>query len=183
MTLTRAEAQDTLRAISHTEHRSSAAYGYQMSAPHLILWGVIWVIGYGFSYWQPERSQIWLALVAGGVLGSMIIGRRMRPPAAGSRDWRYLATVAALAIFITVLFVILTPRGPRGAGAFFPVLAAFYYSLIGIWTRGSRMTVLGVALVVLTLSGFVFPPQFFTLWMAIVGGGGLILGGLWLRSV
>ncbi len=67
-------------------------------------------------------------------------------------------------------------------GAFFPILVGLYYALIGIWTRGVRMIVLSVALGVLTLFGFFHIQHDFELWMAGVGGGGLILGGLWLRS-
>jgi hypothetical protein len=34
---------------------------------------------------------------------------------------------------------------------------------------------------VLTIVGFFVLPAIFMLWMAVVGGGALVLGGLWLR--
>ena len=43
--------------------------------------------------------------------------------------------------------------------------------------------ILAALIAVLTLIGFFYLPVYFGLWMAVVGGGGLILGGLWLRSV
>ena len=45
------------------------------------------------------------------------------------------------------------------------------------------MIVLGVALTALTVLGFFWVPQYFALWMAVVGGVGLILGGVWLRTL
>jgi hypothetical protein len=45
------------------------------------------------------------------------------------------------------------------------------------------MVLAGVVVAALTLIGFFGLPQYFLLWMAVVGGGALILGGFWLRSV
>jgi hypothetical protein len=42
---------------------------------------------------------------------------------------------------------------------------------------------LGLALIGFTALGYFAMPQQFLYWMAAVGGGGLILGGLWMRSV
>jgi hypothetical protein len=58
-----------------------------------------------------------------------------------------------------------------------------FYCLIGIWVRGARMLMAGMTLAALTLFGFFFLKQYFALWMAVVGGGGLVLGGFWLKSV
>jgi hypothetical protein len=181
--MNRNEALDTLHDISQTERRSSAAYGYRLGAPHLFQWGVIWLLGYGVSYWRPTLWQIWPVLVLVGVIGSTIIGMRMRPAASRTHDWRYTASVVATFVFICAVLAIMPPRAPERVGAFVPILVALYYALVGIWTRGSRMLILGTAVAALTLAGFFFFPQTFALWMAIVGGGGLILGGLWLRSV
>ncbi|HVB86508.1 MAG TPA: hypothetical protein VNK23_07585 [Candidatus Dormibacteraeota bacterium] len=46
-----------------------------------------------------------------------------------------------------------------------------------------RMAILGFAVGALTAGGYFSLPQYFLLWMAGVGGGALILGGLWLRKV
>jgi hypothetical protein len=32
------------------------------------------------------------------------------------------------------------------------------------------------------LIGWVFAREYFMLWSAVAGGGGLVLGGLWLRT-
>jgi hypothetical protein len=184
MSVTPNEAQHTLREITQTARRSSAAYSYYMSAPHLLLWGVIWILGYGLSYWRPQLWEVWPLLCAAGIPGSVTIGIRMKARQGAVRDLRPIATVVAVTLFIGSLLAILPAFAvERSAGAFFPILVALYYALIGIWTRAAQMLILGVALAALTLAGFFLLPSSFPLWMAIVGGGGLILGGLWLRSV
>ncbi len=181
MSLTPNEAADALRDIEQTGRRSSTAYGYQMAAPHFILWGVIWVVGYGVSAIKMEWSIVWPALSLLGTIGSFWLGWRSKP--AGQKfDGRYLATFVAVFAFIACLFAVMPPRKPEQIGAFFPILVALYYSLIGIWTRGVRILALGIAVAVLTIGGYFFLPAHFLLLMAGVGGGGLILGGFWLRS-
>ena len=53
---------------------------------------------------------------------------------------------------------------------------------MGIW-RGLRFRYAGIAVGALTLGGWFWLPEYFLLWMAAVGGGSLILVGLWLRKV
>ena len=42
------------------------------------------------------------------------------------------------------------------------------------------MTVLGVAVGAATVAGWLWMRDWFELWMGFVGGGALILGGVWL---
>ena len=40
---------------------------------------------------------------------------------------------------------------------------------------------IGTTIITLTLIGYFFAGPWFELWMALVNGGGLLLGGLWMR--
>jgi hypothetical protein len=62
-----------------------------------------------------------------------------------------------------------------------PLVIAATYVGLGI-AVGRRRAFTGIALGVLTLVGFFALPSIFMLWMAAVGGGALVLGGLWLRQ-
>jgi hypothetical protein len=177
------EAANALEDISRTEQRSSTAYGYSQASPHLILWGFVWLVGYGAMAAHVTWPYLWLVLSAAGTVGSFWIGARMKRTRGGHADWRAAATFVAIVLFVTAVFVILPPHSDIQFGAFFPVLVALFYVLVGIWARAPRMIVTGVALAALTMFGFFELRAHFELWMAIVGGGGLILGGLWLRSV
>ena len=183
MPLTSNEAAQTLRDITQTERRSANAYGYNTASPHLMLWGVIWMIGYGIDYARPQWSAVWVPLVVIGSVGSFWIGWRMRLGTARRSDWRHGATALAVVLFVSALFALIPPRTGLQAAAFFPLLVALFYALIGIWLKAPRMLMLGAAVAALTLFGFFELPALFAIWMAVVGGGGLLLGGVWLRNV
>lgn len=184
MTVQPQEAATTLRVIEHTQHYSAKAYRYQKASPHLFLWGLIWMAGYGATFAWPEASWIWFVLMPIGIPGSFWIS--WRAGAERSRSyavWRVALTLLALSLFLSAFFVILPPKSPVQIDALLPLLIALWYVLLGIWRHAERMALLGLALGILTLGGYFWLPQYFLLWMAGVGGGALILGGFWLRKV
>jgi hypothetical protein len=182
MPLSSSEAEHTLRDISATGRAAKTFYGYRTAAPHFILWGVIWMLGYGSAYFLPNNNgYIWMGLDAIGIAGSFWLGFRARNSKPGIQGLRYFATAIAVFLFVAAFFSIMPPQTNAQVSAFFPILVALFYSLVGIWTGGLRMLVAGVAIAALTVGGFFWLPQIFALWMAIVGGGALILGGIWFR--
>jgi hypothetical protein len=52
--------------------------------------------------------------------------------------------------------------------------------MTGFWF-GRVFVVIGMSVIALTLLGYFLAGPWFTLWMAVVNGGGLLLGGLWMR--
>lgn len=183
MPLSPDEAAKTLKDITQTERRSAKAYGYHVSAPHFFLWGAIWMAQYGGYYFNPRLGLLFPILSVVGLIGSFVIGWRMKAARRTNYGWRYGATALAGVLFVSSLFAIFRPTNSAQVGAFFPLLVALVYMLSGIWTSALRMSVLGIAVGALTLVGYFYFPATFMLWMAIVGGGALILGGLWMRSV
>jgi hypothetical protein len=178
------EAAEALRDIAGAEQHSATAFRYQKVSPHLFLWGVIWIIGYGVVYLRPRDWVVWIPLLLVGILASFWIDRRAqidRSPA--SAGWRYVLTILALFLFTSAVYAILPPSSSAQAGALIPLLVALCYVLLGLWTRATRTAWLGLALGTLTLGGYFSLPQYFSLWMAGVGGGALILGGFWLRRI
>ncbi|HEY2070952.1 MAG TPA: hypothetical protein VGG48_15460 [Rhizomicrobium sp.] len=182
MPLSPDEAAQALNDITKTERRSVSALGYRMAWPHLILWGFVWIIGYGAMAAGVTWPYLWLVLSLSGSAASFWIGYAMSRDNTKRMDWRYTATFVAIFFFVGAILNILQPKTDAQFGAFFPLLVALYYTLIGIWTRGLRMLALGLLLAVFTLICFFDLQQHFEFWMAGVGGGGLILGGIWLRS-
>ena len=84
--------------------------------------------------------------------------------------------------FLLATFLVMRPANPMVSGAFVPLIVATVYAIFGIW-KGLRFLFAGIAVAALTLIGFFLLPQWFLIWMAAVGGGSLILVGLWLRTV
>jgi hypothetical protein len=189
MTLSPDEAADALRDIAAVETHSRRVYGYRQASPHLILWGVLWAVGYGLTAVWPYLSKpIWVALVAIGLAAGFLISvRATRQVADASRPrprvyWRFPAIALTGLVFIAAALAVLAPVTGRQVGAFIPLVVAASYAVMGLWL-GLRFTIAGAVLAILTLCGFFLLSAHFALWMAAVGGGALILAGFWLRQV
>ncbi len=192
------EAADALRQIAAVETHSQRVYGYREASPHLIVWGVLWAIGYGLTAAIPRHvSGIDLDRGHHGWTDRRIPdraphGRPASRPACRS-DQAHRRAVARLrrifngasltaSVFVTASLVVMSPVSPHQIGAFIALVVGASYSVLGLWV-GVRFIAIGTALAVLTLGGFLLLPGHFELWMAAVGGGALLVGGLWLRRV
>jgi hypothetical protein len=190
MSLTPDEAANSLKEIERTRQRSASAYGYAHSSPFFVMWGVIWMIGYSASDVFPHQAgSVWIALTVAGAAGSMAIGRYRgrasgvaRFGAGGETGWRFLATFVIVGLFITATYAVMGRVTPAQQAAFVPLVVALFYALLGIW-KGMRFLIAGAIVAALTLGGFFWLHEHFMLWMAAVGGGALVLAGLWLRTV
>jgi|SRR6185437_4978550 len=180
--LSAAQAAAALRDIRRTERRSAERYGDRIASQHLIWWGVIYAIGYGVGVVPRWEGPAWLVLAPIGVAGSVVLGVRQKRDASQARNWRWLAAGAVMVLFLSELLAVLPPTTDAQIGAVIPLLVGFCYALYGIWQAGARMVWTGVVLGALTVLGYLQVHAHFSIWMAVVGGGGLILGGLWLRG-
>jgi len=195
MDLSRDQAAESLKEIERTQRRSAEANEYVYSSPQFILWGLIWMVGYTGSYLLPNYgfshgiNWLWFGLVVIGIFGSHVLGRRrirhLAPEAVAKGkaiSIRWGMTMFVFYAFIIAVFAVIRPRNPMVSGAFIPLLIAAIYSVWGIW-QGLRFLYAGIALAVLTLGGWFYLYPYFLPWMAAVGGGSLVLIGLWLRKV
>jgi hypothetical protein len=182
MTLSSLDASAALQDVAAAQARSVTLRGYQSCAPHLIIWGVVWAVAYTVSDLAPAWANIaWTCILPLGIAGDIAAARADRGGDDGTGAIAG-ALFAIIAIFVVSTFAIMAPRDPRQIGAFIPLVVAAAYAVFGLFD-GPRLLILGGALAALTLAGFFFLPAHFLLWMAVFGGGGLILGGFWLRRV
>jgi hypothetical protein len=178
------EAAEALKSIALVKRRASILRGYERGAPHVILWGLVWVAGYGLSDVVPSiAGPTWLVLDVAGVVGSFLLGRAAVagvPMAGEGYGRRFAALGAAMLAFILATYYVMEPRDAVQFGAFPALLLATIYTVLGIW-RGARWAAAGVALGVCTVAGFALFKEHFMSWMAAVGGGTLLVTGFWLR--
>lgn len=188
MPISPADAQSALRDVDATQARVHNAIAYHHAAPHLILWGVIWVIGYVASGLSSGSGSglVWLALVILGAVGSFALGMRSYRASggrSGSRHAAWTAPVAAAMIFVFFLatFSVFQPSGPAAYLLFPALVTGLIYTVLGM-VRMHRMMVIGAAIMLLSYAGYLLFAPYLAFWIAAVGGGGLIVSGLWLRS-
>jgi len=179
MTMSPQDATAALRDIDAAQARSATLRDYQGAAPHYLIWGVVWAVGYGLTDFMPDHGYaIWAALVPLGIAAGFLVNWRASP----SFAWRYGALALAILLFFAATFFVMGPVTGKQIAAFIPLFVALTYVMRGIW-MGPRYAVAGIAVAALTLIGFVWLSSHFLLWMAAVGGGALILAGLWMRKV
>ena len=184
MTISPQQAAEALLDIERAQRRAFVLRGYEVGAPHFVLWGAIWFVGYGLTEAFPAQARLyWIALCLGGTLGGYLLGRAAAARGLVSKDgWRYLAAVGSTVAFTLLTFAIMQPKNGTQFGAFPALLVSFLYVLAGIW-KGTRWTVVGIVVSGLTMAGYELFHEHFNLWMAVVGGSALVSTGLWFRRV
>jgi hypothetical protein len=183
MSLSSKEAEESLADVENAARRSARIYGYSRAAPHLILWGAIWVIGYGATDLRPMYANlIWGVLIPIGCVGSFLFSRRCANTERTTGAWRVFALAGLALLFIFSTYTIMWPLHGHQFGAYPALLTGVVYSGVGLWL-GARWVVTGLAVTLLTLGGFFLLREHYLLWMAFVGGGSMILAGFWFRTV
>lgn len=175
------EAASALSDIDSIAHRVRQSRIYDLASLMLMMWGALTFAGYLVTYLAPRYAgYAWPAVYAAGIAGSFAISafgysrNRVR-----TFDFR---TLVAFLLFIA--FGIFCSRlghfTPRQLGTFWPIYFMLAYTIAGLWV-GHAFVAIGLCITVLTLIGYFLIGDAFDLWMAFVNGGGLILGGLWMR--
>jgi hypothetical protein len=186
----RDEAGALLRDVAGAEKRVREFLVYTHTGDHLILWGIVWVLGFGGTHVLSALHRggmtglLWLVLDGFGAIGSATIAarsaRERRGEGVALHALRPLFAVIAVVAF-GILWTKLGHLGWREQAAFYPTLFGVVLFVVGMWA-GRALAIGGVLLTALTLAGYCWTGDWFDLWMAVVGGSALILGGLWLRS-
>jgi hypothetical protein len=175
--------QDALTALNDVEAadaRARASQSNRAGAPYLLLWGAIWVVGYVLTGLLPGRliGPMWLVLGLGGAAAMFLLPKR---ESAIANKWSRAAFFVAIAAFVSATYWVMQPTEPAQYNVFPPMIVALIYMLMG-GLKQTRIMWVGAALFVLTLIGYAFLKPVLPFWLAAVGGGGLILGGLWMRQ-
>ncbi len=175
------EASEALSDINDIAQRVRQSTIYNLASLTMIWWGVLVFAGnLGSFQWPRYAGYIWLAVYAAGIVGSsMFSAMDYRRTGIRSFDFRILA---ALVLFIAFgMFTSwLGHFTPRQLGTFWTIYFMLVYVVAGLWF-GTAFVVIGLSVTVLTLIGYFSIGAWFEPWMALVNGGGLVLGGLWMR--
>ena len=181
MSIDREQAASALSDIDSIVRRVRQSRIYNLASLMLIMWGVLVFAGYVLNFLSPRNgAMIWIALDVAGIAGSFAISR-YDYARDGIRTFD-LRMLAAFLLFIAfgMFCSWLGHFTPRQLGAFWPVYFMLVYIIAGLWF-GYAFVAIGLAITALTLTGYFLAGEWFDLWMAFVDGGGLILGGLWMR--
>lgn len=182
MGISRSEAASALTDIESTAGRSRLLKGYHVAGPILMVWGVIWALGYSaMGLLEPGRwGLIWLVLDGIGIVATILLSRTGKGAARTGQGWKIMAGVLAVLAFYAATLALFQPASVDATIAYPGVVTGLVYAGVGI-VYAPRYLWIGAAVFAASLVGyFVFQP-WLAFWMAAVGGGGLFVAGLWLR--
>ena len=182
MNITQREAQDSLETIEKIQQQTRRALAHGGGPFFLIIWGVVWMIGYLASQFLDGQTagMVWMILDAAGIVASIATGwwisRQVRRPAHDARIgmfWLAWLVYAALIIWLTGVYA-----DPALMGLILAVFAMFGYVVMGLWLWRPLVWV-GAGITALAIALYLLIPSYANLAMAILGGGTLIVSGLY----
>lgn len=187
MNVSPTEAEAALAAIQtmvqKTRHSLASSGAYRF----LVVWGVVWLLGFLGSQFLPLHiaGYTWIVLdTLGGIL-SAVLGIRMRRGVRSSSPTISGKRIAAfwllLFLYCIALVAVSWPADSKQMAMYIILIVmvgwlamSLLLSFTSVWP--------GLILTTLTLVGYFLLPGIFNLWMAILGGGGMIALGLYIRS-
>ena len=175
-------ARDMLAEIEQTQQRSAQYLGYWRQGPTVQLWGLVWIIAHIACYFLPASAgPIWLVCDAIGFAGTALLRLRHSADDSSQRqtDRRLMWAGCILLAFGAIASMLIGPRG-RAIEVFWTCLFMSAYMLHGLWF-GLRWTVLGALVIAVSLLAYFSHSPWYELIMAAAAGGGLLLGGTWMR--
>jgi hypothetical protein len=176
------QAASALSDIDSIVRRVRQSTIYNLASLMLIMWGVLTFAGYLVSWLSPRHAGYgWIAVYVAGIAGTVVISASNHARS-GIRtfDTRMFAAFLLFMAFGIFSSVWLGHFTPRQMGTFWPIYFMLVYTIVGLWV-GQAFVAIGLCIIAFTLIGYFFIGNAFDLWMAFVNGGGLILGGLWMR--
>lgn len=178
------QASAALDDINDVVRRVRQSQIYQTASLIITVWGVVLIAAYVANYtWPRQGYPIWTAANLIGLALSIAIGV-LKNVRSGARAFpiRSLITFLLIGAFGVFCTVVLGHFGPRQMIVFWVLYGMLFYAMAGLWF-GYAFIVIAVCTTALTLIGYYYIGPAFLLWMAAVHGGGLVLGGLWMRRI
>ena len=153
----------------------------------LIVWGIVWLFGFLTSHFigGDLAGYIWMGLDILGGLASAVIGARMnqqvRSPSAAASGKRIAWFWLLLFLYCTAAIGIAWPADSKQLAMFIILFVMVGWMAMGLLLSFASIG-WGLAITALSLIGYFFFPELFFLWMAVLGGGGMIILGFYIRN-
>ncbi|WP_166303493.1 hypothetical protein [Bradyrhizobium sp. 2S1] len=178
------QASAALADINDVVQRVRQSRIYQIASIIITLWGVLLFVAYIANHlWPRQGYTIWTVTNLSGLAISTAVGFVINLRS-GNRTFPIRSTISFLLISVFGVYcsVMLGHFGPRQMIVFWVLYGMLFYAIAGVWF-GYAFIVIAACTSALTLIGYYYIGPAFLLWMAVVHGGGLMLGGLWMRRI
>jgi hypothetical protein len=196
LTPTPDEARAALAEVDQVLAQTRHAIRQGISAPLLILWGCIWMVADATTQFDPQAmGYLWWVFDLVGIVGWVWIIRSHSRQVKNPRGWRY-GVFWGILFFYAILWMNLLvpvdwPKTSQEWIAFEPMyrrmtaymhtVPMFAYVVGGLWLDPFFIW-LGAIVTVLIVLGLCFVQEYFYLWLAVTGGGALVVSGVFIKK-
>lgn len=174
------EARQALEAVRAVQERTRRALALAGGGEILMIWGVVWLVGYlgGYVFSYSVAGRIWAVVDVLGVLATLAVVARSRHRFADPLGPRIGALWLCLAVFAGLWIWVAAPSTGAEVGFLAATFAMFGYVVMGLWLD-LVFLVVGLAVTAIATASFLWFRPDFDLWMALLGGGTLFGSGLY----
>jgi hypothetical protein len=186
MNISPTEAEEALDAIQKMTRRTRHAISASGAYIFLIYTGMIWLVGFLANQFipGPQAAMVWVAVSLLGSALSIINGlhmsKRVQGPLTGTYGRRIGLFWVFLALFCLGVIATVQPIDAKQLTLIiilFVLVGQCAMSLVFSFSYGWWSLPVGA----LALAGYIFIPQYFYLWMAVLVGAPMIILGLVIR--
>jgi hypothetical protein len=181
------EAEEALAAIEKMSQKTRHSIASSGASITLIVTGIVWLVGFMATQFLPAEivPYVWIgASILGGTVATLLgirMGKRVRSPLTAM-------TVKRIGLFWLLLIcyaiAVIAVAGPMEGKQMTVIIVLFI--MLGQLAMGMLFSFATVwwalPISALVLISYFLMPDSFYLWLAILGGGGMIVLGLYIRS-
>jgi hypothetical protein len=181
------EAEEALAAIQNISQKTRQSIASGGTYITLIVTGAVWLIGFICTQFLSREmvAYIWAGLsIIGGTVGTFLgfrTGKRVRSPATAPTVKRVILFWLLLALYGITFIAIAHPADGKQATLFVVMFIMLGQLAMGLLFSFSSVW-WAIPVTALALAGYFFLPGIFYLWMGILGGGGMVILGIYIKN-
>jgi hypothetical protein len=181
MKVSREDAQEALNSIQRVTMQTKRAIASGSSPYYMILWGIIWFLGFISNFFIKGLTGgwVWIGVVGIGIVISITIGVRSSVRIRETTNKRFALLPLAVIAYSLLVIWISQPLTGEQISVIIVLFAMLGYVIMGILFEPAAIWV-GTITTGLALIGYFLLLPYYNLWMAFLSGGTLVAGGLYI---
>ncbi len=186
MNISPSEAEEALAAIQIMTQKTRHSIASGSAYISLIITGVVWLIGFTATQFLTAPLIVWIWIVTsivGSALATFIgirAGKRVRIASSAVTGKRIATFWVLLILFAAAIVAVAHPTDGKQITMLIILLAMIGQMGMGLLLSFSA-TWWTVPVAAVALIGYFFALDWFFLWMGLLGGGTMIILGLYIR--
>jgi len=176
----RTEAHESLEIARQAMELTRQAVARAGSGYILIIWGIVWLVGFlGSQFLGDVQGYLWLVVDVFGIVGTAVVILKSSRQVRSTHGKRIGIFWLMLFVYGVLISLIAGPIHDDRYLLFITILVSFGYVVMGLWFSPPLLYI-GLGITALAMVGWQLIPTYLGVWLALVGGGGLIASGIYI---